>query len=144
MASNESLVKVNSALFSAARVAAKNHQRSISEQLSLWITLGQLVESKLTNSEISSLINDAAELRVLLHTVEKNCSKSGIDIFALAMSHQNEKQFSDSSSFIRKQNQGPVYEGAVGQPGLLRQINPDGSIIIGTFKNGKFTPTDYA
>jgi hypothetical protein len=30
MASNESLVKVNSAQFSAARVAANNHQRSIS------------------------------------------------------------------------------------------------------------------
>ena len=71
MAGNESLVKVNSALFSAARVAANNHQRSISEQLSLWVALGQLVESKLTNSEISSLINNAAELRVFLHTVKK-------------------------------------------------------------------------
>lgn len=144
MAGNESLVNVNSALFSAARVAANNHQRSISEQLSLWITLGQLVESKLTNSEISSLINDAAELRVFLHTVKKNCSESGIDILALAMSHQNEKQFSGLSSFIHAKNRGPVYETAVGQPGLLRQINLDGSIIIGTFKNGKFESKDCA
>ena len=144
MESNESVINVNSALVSAARVAANNHQRSISEQLSLWITLGQLVESKITNSEISSLINDAAELRVLPHTVEKSSSKCDIDIFALAMSHQNAERFSVLSSFIHAKNRGPIYEGAVSQPGLLRQINPDGSIIIGTFKNGKFTPTDYA
>ena len=73
-----------------------------------------------------------------------NVPGGGIDILALAMSHQNEKQFSGLSSFIHAKNRGPVYETAVGQPGLLRQINLDGSIIIGTFKNGKFESKDCA
>lgn len=144
MTNTESVFDVNSALLSAAQAAAKNHDISVSEQLSLWITLGQLVESKLTSFEISALINDTDELNLVVNTAGKGSVESGIDILALAMSHQNEDRISDLSSFIRTKSRGPVYEAVGGQPGLLRQINPDGSLAVGTFKKGKFTSADCA
>lgn len=142
MKNSESLFTIDSALLAEAQTAANAANRNVSEQIALWANLGQLLESMLTNSEVSALMNGAIGIKVVASNGDTTNAGGHVDIVRLATSHQNETCFSKVASQIKQKAKGPMYEAVEGQPGLLRQVSPDGVVNIGTFKNGKFIPAN--
>lgn len=74
-------------------------------------------------------------------TKSKDVQPATVDIVALAMAHQDEKGCLTTANQIKAESKGPIYEAAGDIPGLIRQINPDGSVALGTFSSGAFHPT---
>jgi hypothetical protein len=108
MTFSELLSKIDPLLLSGAEVAAKAANRDISEQLILWIRLGQLSESMLTAAEIEALMNGRAELSVVKSSSKNVSLESNVDIVTLAMSHQNQKSFDQAAAYIKEKNKGPL------------------------------------
>lgn len=108
MTFSELLSKIDPLLLSGAEVAAKAANRDISEQLILWIRLGQLSQSMLTAAEIEDLMNGHAELNVVKSSRKNIRLESNVDIIALAMSHQNQKSFDQTAAYIKAKTKGPL------------------------------------
>lgn len=70
----------------------------------------------------------------------KGALPAAVDIVALAMAHQDEKGYLATANQIKAESKGPIYEAAGHIPGVIRQINPDGSVALGTFSSGAFHP----
>jgi hypothetical protein len=138
MKNSESLFTVDSALFAEAQTVANAANRNVSEQIALWANLGQLLESMLTNSEVSALMNGAIGIKVVASNGYTTNVGGHVDIVELAMSHQSESSFNKVASQIKKEIKGPVYETVDGRSEFLRQILPDGTVAIGILKNNKF------
>lgn len=73
-------------------------------------------------------------------TKSKGVQLVAVDIVALAMAHQDEKGYLATANLIKAEFNGPIYEAAKENPGLIRRISPDGSVAIGTFSSGAFHP----
>lgn len=134
----ESPLTIDSELLAQVQTAAKAANRNVSEQLVLWASLGQILESMLTGSEISALMAGVIEIKVEVSKRGMIDARGNVDIVELAMSHQSEAGFNKVASQIKKETKGPLYETVDGRSDLLRQISPDGTVEIGTFKNKKF------
>ena len=139
MAAQESPIRINARLLAQAQAAAETFHRKAPEQISYWADIGRILESRLSASEISALMSGIAEIHVSMPATTPAPDRAKeLDIFALAASHQNTADFEKAEAFITQRNTGPRYQASTEHSGLLERIAPDGSITLGTFKNGKF------
>jgi ABC-type ATPase with predicted acetyltransferase domain len=134
----ESPLTIDSELLAQVQTAAKAANRNVSEQLVMWASLGQVLESMLTSSEISALMAGAIEIKVEVSKRGMIDARGNVDIVELAMSHQSEAGFNKVASQIKKEVKGPLYETVDDRSDLLRQISPDGTVEIGILKNNNF------
>lgn len=142
MATQESPVRINATLMAQAQAAAETFFRKPPEQIAHWANIGRLMESHLNAKEISALISGVASVKVVIGADDGSAKSQGVDLVGLAMSHQSEKGFSLARAEITKaaaKSKSKVqYQASTSRPGFLERISPDGTVDIGTFKNGKF------
>lgn len=58
-------IQLGKDVFEMAVIASKKEGRSIEEQINLWVRLGMIVESMLTENEAESLLKGDARIRCL-------------------------------------------------------------------------------
>lgn len=142
MATQESPVRINATLMAQAQAAAEAFFRKPPEQIAHWANIGRLVESSLNAKEISALISGIASVKVVIGPEAGSTKPQGVDLVGLAMSHQSEQGFSLARAEITrsaaKSKSKVQYQASTSRPGFLERISPDGTVDIGTFKNGKF------
>lgn len=100
------------------------------------------MESHLNAKELSALISGIANVKVVIGSSDNPAQPQSLDIVSLALSHQSEKGFALARAEIArsaaKSKSKVQYQACVSRPGFLERVNPDGTVDIGTFKNGKF------
>lgn len=136
MAKASSPVRLQAELMEAATRSGQLAHRSAAEQVEYWASIGRTVGNLLTPDALVAVRSGLAQVKV------EPILGSPIDpdqVFA------NLNQQRQSGQLVNTINTGNVrYQASVQHPGFLEQINPDGSIIIGQFRNGLFEPKSAA
>ena len=142
MAAQESPVRINATLLAQAQAAGEAFSRKTPEQITHWANLGRIIEAKLNAAEISALFSGIAEVRVSIGSQIPKVTRPSVDIVDLAMGHQNSDGMKKAKSAIAKsssKSDSPVqYQASATRPGYLERVAANGTVDIGTFKNGKF------
>lgn len=141
MAAQHSPVRIDPKIMLHARAAAETFHRKVPEQLSYWAEIGRIVESKLPAAELAYLLSGIGTPSVHLPAQgvsDPGLKAQGLDIIALAQSHQTAKAFKKASKAIAAKS-AILYRASVSHPGLLEQIDQEGRVLgVGTFNDGKF------
>jgi hypothetical protein len=134
MAKAASPVRLEKSLMEAATIAGQTMHRSAAEQIEYWADLGRKV-SKVVNPDTLLEIN-AGLAQINIKKV-KPVNVNPDSVFASL------DQKRDSGALSEAIASGSVrYQSCQKTPGLLEQVQPDGTIIPGRFVNGKFIPSD--
>lgn len=136
MAKAASPVRLESTLMDAAKVAGKALHRSASEQVEYWADLGRKV-SKVIDPEALLEIN-AGLVRISLEKVVP----IGLDPDAVFASLDQARASGALEAAITSHS--IQYQASATHPGLLEQVHPDGSVLVGQFRQGRFVPQDIA
>jgi len=132
MAKASSPVRLDSDLMKAASLAGSALHRSAAEQIEYWADLGRKVARSITPETLLEVQAGLAKL-----TVEK-AQPVTVDpeaVFA-ALGQKRESgalQEAIASGNIR-------YQASREHPGFLEEVQPDGTIVVGQFKDGRFEP----
>jgi hypothetical protein len=136
MAKHSSPIRLENNLMMAARAAAEIHKRTPAEQIEYWAEIGKNV-ARLIDPE--TLIAFKSGLATI--TVEKVNAKP---VGAANVFRNMEQQRSNGTLAANVTSVGKRYEASKTHPGMLDQIDENGSILTGTFNNGKFVPLEDA
>ncbi len=127
-------VKLSDNLVSAARVEAKTTDRSITAQIEHWATLGRAVEAALMHNDLLELKQHEGNLKQAFTDASKR-----EQILALLDSIAQSADRSNLKERIRSSGK-PIYSIDPQFPGMLVQIDPDGTRTPGRLKNRRFIP----
>lgn len=130
MAKAASPVRLENTLMEAATVAGSILHRSAAEQIEYWADLGRRVSTVVSPETLLAISAGLAKI-----TVEKT-APDALDpdaVFAALDRDRHAGVLSDAitSGAVR-------YQAASDDSGLLEQIHPDGTVLTGQFRNGKF------
>jgi hypothetical protein len=118
-------VKINDELLLDARLTAEVARRSIAGQIEFWAQLGRAIEPILRGSQAHALCR-AGAARPVSDSLEAVNTPDG---------HRRVAEYLESQPY-------PHYEQAPGRPGLLVQIEEDGTRTVGRFVNRKFVSAE--
>ena len=136
MAKASSPIRLQSSLMEAASIAGTALHRSASEQIEYWADLGRAVASSV---DADSLLAVRAGLARV--SVEKIPSIA-LDVDSVFQTLDRNRESGALSEAIAA---GQLrYQASLNRPGLLEQVQPDGSVVVGQFANGVFKPVKNA
>ncbi|MFC6673262.1 TA system antitoxin ParD family protein [Marinobacterium aestuariivivens] len=132
MAKASSPVRLDSGLMEAAALAGSTLHRSAAEQIEYWADLGRKVARVITPETLLEVQAGLAKL-----AVEKTQPVT-IDPDALFATLDQQRrsgalQEAIASGSLR-------YQASREHTGLLEQVHPDGRVVVGEFKEGRFEP----
>jgi len=127
-------IRLDDDLVSKAESTGKILNRSAPKQVEYWANLGRLIADNLSNNELFALMQGIAKIRIDLPETKPLDPDT---VFAAVDQARESGQLAHTVSQASIQ-----YQASPSHPGLLEQINPDGSRISGQFKAGIFTPAD--
>ena len=123
-------IRIDRSLFEQAAAEADRQKRSIPKQVEYWAELGQICDGLLSHA-------DAIRLREGLLKIEPD-NTAPIDtdaVFANLNAARNSGALTNSVTRAKV-----IYQISESHPGYLEQLEPDGNVVIGQFKSGKFQP----
>lgn len=134
MAKAASPVRLQADLMEAAALTGKRSHRSSAEQIEYWAGIGRSV-GKVLNPD-SLLAVSAGLARVIVEPV----IASHVDPEQVFAALERDRK---SGALAQSVSQSTVrYQASDSHPGQLEQITTDGTITIGQFKEGVFTPLE--
>ena len=123
------VLRINDLLAKNAESEAALMNRSTSKQVEFWAELGMLVSKNMLPDDMLALMQGIAEVRVEVPEVSPI---SADDVFS------DVDSASESGKLGSDITRGRTYYEAAGRYGTVQKVLPDGSRIIGHFKNGEF------
>ncbi len=135
MAKAASPIRLQQSLMEAATQTGERFHRSTAEQVEYWADLGRRVSSVLDPDSLLSVISGLARVQV------EPIYGQTVDPDALFDSLEQQRQQGTLSEAVT----GNVlrYQASTAHPGYLEQITPEGTITVGQFRNGQFTPAKF-
>ncbi|MBU3071336.1 ParD-like family protein [Aestuariicella sp. G3-2] len=136
MAKAASPIRLESSLMDAAKVAGKALHRSASEQVEYWADIGRKVSKVIdpeTLLEINAGLVKISLERVVPISVDPDAVFAALD----GARESGSLQAAIASNAIQ-------YQASSTHPGLLEQVHPDGTILVGQFQNGCFEPVEQS
>lgn len=132
MAKAASPVRLQEELMQAARSAGQRWHRSAAEQIEYWASLGRSVADSVDPDKLLAISTGLARLQV--EPVEAPPIDPE-DVFAALECERDAGTLAQSvtGSVVR-------YQASTSHPGQLEQVAADGTVIVGQFGNGVFTP----
>ncbi|ETX06470.1 hypothetical protein [Candidatus Entotheonella palauensis] len=127
-------VRLSTALYEKADVAAKDGFRSTPKQIELWAELGYQLSKYLEPQDIVAV---SLGLKRLICEVDTSEAIDSEKVVAEMGSKSKQKEVSQHIV-----NQHPYVFEASEVPGKLDQVFPDGTRVTGDFVNGRFVPDD--
>jgi len=132
MAKASSPVRLDRELMEAATLAGATLHRSTAEQIEYWADLGRKVSRIITPE---TLLEVKAGLATL--TVEK-AKPVSVDPDAVFDTLDRKRESGALQEAITGGN--IRYQASRQHPGFLEEVHPDGNIVVGQFKDGRFEP----
>ena len=132
MAKAASPIRLQEELMQAATTAGQRMHRSAAEQVEYWASIGRSVARVVDPDNLLAVSAGLAQLKVV--PVEPPVIDPD-DLFAALEQERKSGTLAASIS-----GAGVRYQASVALPGQLEQINPDGSVVVGQFSMGIFTP----
>ncbi|TNC79488.1 MAG: hypothetical protein C9356_18895 [Oleiphilus sp.] len=131
MAKAHSPVRLQHELMEQAKLAGSMHNRSASEQIEYWASIGRNVARMLDPETMIRINSGLAKIRV------ESTESGPLDpqsVFANLKAKQN------NGELVREITSAPVqYRASKQHPGMLERIDENGKVEVGHFENGKFT-----
>jgi len=130
MAKAASPIRLQDALMKSASATAKRYHRSTAEQIEYWADIGRQTSHLLNPDKLIEVLSGISKLSI---TPISDISVNAESIF-------KQLEVDRASGLLKKQvsNNQVRYQVCESHPQYLEQINPDGSITIGQFKEGIF------
>ena len=133
MAKAHSPLRLQEALVRAADIEGDRLHRSIAEQIEYWADLGRRVSKVLNPDDLLAVTAGLALLRV------EKVEVPDIDPEAVFASLEEDIRSGALASAIAEDN--PIrYQASASHPGMLEQIDAQGQVTVGRFRNGEFHP----
>ena len=126
-------IRLDDQLVHDAKAAAASHKRTTPKQIEYWAEIGRTVSRFASNNDLLVLLQGFAEV-----TITPSPSKPISPSTVFNKLDQDRKQGVLSQKVTLAKVR---YEASKSQPGLLDQIELDGSRQTGRFQNGHFTPS---
>jgi len=130
MAKAQSPIRLQSELMNSASLAGELQNRSASEQIEYWASIGRTVSGKIS-------ANDLLELKAGLVSIslEKPITQA-VDPTALLAEVDTSRESGALKNAIM--TGAPRYQMSALKHGYLEQVHPDGTVITGQFEGGEF------
>ena len=125
-------VRLQQELMQAAALTGERFHRSTAEQIEYWASLGQRVAAMLDPDVLLSIQAGVARVRVE-PVVGRPLNPEGIFQGLEQQRRPGTLSASVSSGRIR-------YQASSMHPGLLERLDPEGTITLGRFEQGRFVP----
>lgn len=132
MAKAASPIRLQQDLMQAATVAGEQLHRSTAEQIEYWASIGRSVSAVVDPDSLLAISAGLARLKIEAVAVPEI---NPDDVFASMETKRQAGSLaaSVSASAVR-------YQASVTYPGQLEQVQEDGTIVVGQFCGGVFTP----
>ncbi len=130
MAKAISPIRLQNELMESAKVVGALMHRSAAEQIEYWASLGQKVSELVSPQTLLSI--NAGLVKIAVEPVVDPV----VDFDDILDEVQMRSASGELSQTIA--NGKTKYQACVSHPGLLEQIEPDGTVTVGMFKNGEF------
>jgi hypothetical protein len=131
MAKAASPVRLEEGLMKAATAAGHTLHRSAAEQVEYWADLGRKVADVVDPNKLLAVKAGFAKIRI------EEAPPISIDPDALFEALDRDRE---SGALAEAMSSGSVrYQSSVNCPGKLEACYPDGRVVAGEFKGGKFT-----
>jgi hypothetical protein len=125
-------VRLQQELMQAAALTGKRFHRSTAEQIEYWASLGQRVAAVLDPDVLLSIQAGLARVRV-----EPVVGRT-LDPEAVFQGLEQQRRTSTLSGAV---SSGRIrYQASSTHPGLLERLDPEGTITLGRFEQGRFVP----
>lgn len=134
MAKAASPVRLEEGLMKAATTAGHTLKRSAAEQVEYWADIGRKVADTIDPDQLIAVTSGFAKIKV------EETEDVNIDADALFDALDRDRESGTLAEAIR--TNGVRYGASSSRPGMLEACYPDGKVVIGTFKNGEFIPSD--
>ena len=132
MAKASSPVRLEKSLMDSAKLAGSRHHRSVTEQVEYWADLGRSVSNVIDPDTLLKIASGLVRVQVEeIHTPAVDPE----EVFASLEADRSSGRLS-----ARVTSSAVKYQASAAHPGKLERISTDGSIDIGQFTNGVFTP----
>ncbi|MDO6594422.1 hypothetical protein [Neptuniibacter sp. 1_MG-2023] len=133
MAKAHSPLRLDANLVEQAKLSGKHLHRSTAEQIEYWADIGRSVSKVITPETLLQLYAGLVKVKV------EPVDGPTVDPDRLFDILEDDRvagclQDNITSSSLR-------YQASAQYPGMLEQIALDGTVIVGQFENGKFTPS---
>lgn len=135
MAKAASPVRLQEELMQAARSAGQRWHRSAAEQIEYWASLGRSVAASVDPDKLLAVSAGLARIRV------EPVDAAPIDPDAVFAGLEGDRSSGQLSNLVSSTGVAR-YQAAASYPGLLEQVAPDGTVTLGQFSNGVFTPME--
>ena len=130
MAKASSPIRLQDDLMKAAKLTGKRFHRSTAEQIEYWADIGRKVSTVLDPDTLISITTGLTQVKV-----EPIYGKpiDPDEVFNLLEAQRQQGSLTQvvTSSAIK-------YQSSLTHPGYLEQIDQDGNVLVGQFKNGEF------
>jgi hypothetical protein len=124
-------MRLDSALVTDAQAIASTMHRSTAEQIEHWSALGQRLSEALTAQQIAQFLTGIGQITFVQSEHEP--------IYVMALSEKVEKDSQSGALAQELLSKGhTLYQPSPQGNGILEAIKPDGSRVLGAFKNGVF------
>ncbi|MCJ8268041.1 MAG: ParD-like family protein [Psychrosphaera sp.] len=130
MAKAISPIRLQNELMESAKAVGALMHRSAAEQIEYWASLGQKVSELISPQTLLSI--NAGLVKIAVEPVVD----SRVDFDDVLGEVQMRSASGELSQIIA--NGKTKYQASVSHPGLLEQIEPNGTVTVGMFKNGEF------
>ncbi|WP_067864767.1 TA system antitoxin ParD family protein [Neptuniibacter marinus] len=133
MAKAHSPLRLDANLVEQAKLSGKHLHRSTAEQIEYWADIGRSVSKVITPETLLQLYAGLVKVKV------EPVDGPTVDPDRLFDILEDDRvagclQDNITSSSLK-------YQASAQYPGMLEQIALDGTVIVGQFENGKFTPS---
>ena len=125
-------IRLQEELMQSATAAGQRMHRSAAEQVEYWASIGRSVAGVVDPDKLLAISAGLAQLKVI--PVEPPAINPD-DVFAAL--EQERKSGTLTASITSAEVR---YQASVTHPGQLEQVSADGSMIVGQFSMGTFTP----
>lgn len=132
MAKAASPIRIQQDLMQTATIEGVKHNRSASEQIEYWASLGRGIARVIDPDVLLSLRAGLSKLEVV-PVVSQPIDPD--DVFSALEQDRNSGKLSQNCTTT-----GFRYQSSNQFPGYLERINEDGTISVGQFTNGEFVP----
>ena len=130
MAKSASPIRLQAELMQVAESTAKRFHRSTAEQIEYWADLGRSVSSTLDPDVLLSVLSGLTRIKT------EPVISSPINPDEVFKALENDRKAGLLAKSVASAT--VSYQASTKQLGLLEQIDPDGNITVGEFKNGQF------
>ena len=134
MAKSASPIRLQAELMQVAESTAKRFHRSTAEQIEYWADLGRSVSSTLDPDVLLSVLSGLTIIKT------EPVISSPIDPDEVFNTLENDRKAGMLAKSVASAT--VSYQASTKQLGLLEQIDQDGNITLGEFKNGQFIALD--